>query len=114
MLALRALADEVYIDAKVEDYIVEVVYATREPGLYKLGHLEKLIEYGASPRATIYLAKAARVNALMEGRGYVTPQDIKTIGPDILRHRVHVTYEAEARDIELDLVAEIFSTVDVP
>ena len=115
VLALRALADEVYIDAKVEDYIVEVIYATREPGLYKLGHLEKLIEYGASPRATIYLAKAARVNALMEGRGYVTPQDIKTIGPDILRHRVHVTYEAEARDMKSsDLVAEIFSTVDVP
>jgi MoxR-like ATPase len=115
VLALRRLADEIYLDDKVSDYIVEIVYATREPGLYNLDHLDKLIEYGASPRATIYLAKAARVHALMAGRGYVTPQDIKTVGPDVLRHRVHVTYEAEARDLSsADLLAEIFSTVDVP
>ena len=115
ILGLRAVADEIYIDANVEDYIVEIVYATREPGLYKLEKLEKLIQYGASPRATIYLAQAARVHALMNGRGYVTPQDIKTIGPDVLRHRIHLTYEAEARDLtSSDLLDQIFSTVDVP
>ena len=85
---MRRVADAVYLDPKVEDYIVDVVFATREPAMYRLEKLEKLIEYGGSPRATIYLAQAARVQALMSGRGYVTPQDVKTIGPDVLRHRV--------------------------
>lgn len=112
---MRAVADAIYLDEKVEDYIVEIVFATREPKLYKLDKLERLIEYGASPRATIFLAQAARVQALMSGRGYVTPQDVKTIGPDILRHRVLVTYEAEAQDLTSDdLIQEIFNTVDVP
>ncbi|MDX1383132.1 MAG: AAA family ATPase [Thermoanaerobaculia bacterium] len=112
---IRDLADSVYIDEKVEDYIVDVVFATREPATYGLEHLEKLIEYGASPRATIYLAQASKVHAFMSGRAYVTPQDIKTIGPDVLRHRVLVSYEAEARELDSDaLVREIFNTVDVP
>jgi MoxR-like ATPase len=113
--AMRELADRVYLDAKVEDYIVDVVFATREPASFKLERLEKLIEYGASPRASIYLAQAARVQAFLAGRSYVTPQDVKSVGPDVLRHRVLVSYEAEARDLTPDdLIAEIFNTVDVP
>ena len=112
---MRAVADKIYLDEKVEDYIVDIVFATREPGLYKLEDLDKLIEYGASPRATIYLAMAAKVQALMSGRAYVTPQDVKTIGPDVLRHRVLISYEAEARDLTSDdLIQEILGKVDVP
>jgi MoxR-like ATPase len=112
---MRDLADQVYLDEKVEDYIVDVVFATREPAVYKLADLEKLIDYGASPRATIYLAQAAKVQAFLSGRGYVTPQDVKTIGPDVLRHRIIVSYEAEARDLTSDdLIQQIFNTVDVP
>ena len=112
---IREVADAIYLDSKVEDYIVDIVFATREPSLYKLDHFEALIDYGASPRASIYLAQAARVQAFLSGRAYVTPQDVKTIGPDILRHRVLVSYEAEARDLTSDdLIQEIFNTVDVP
>ncbi|MBI3178551.1 MAG: AAA family ATPase, partial [Deltaproteobacteria bacterium] len=111
----RDVVDAMYIDAKVEDYIVDIVFATREPRLYRLEKLQDLIEYGASPRATIYLALAARVQAFFEGRGYVTPQDVKTVGPDVLRHRVIASYEAEAREMTSDdIVQEIFNTVDVP
>jgi len=99
----------------VEDYIVDLVFATREPGLYKLERHDKLIEYGASPRATIYLAQAAKVQAFMSGRGFVTPQDVKTVSPDVLRHRVLISYEAEAQDLTSDdIIQEIFNTVDVP
>ncbi len=113
--AMRSLADAIYLDEKVEDYVVDIVFATREPGLYKLEKLDKLIEYGASPRATIYLAQAAKVQALMSGRAYVTPQDVKTISPDVLRHRVLISYEAEAQDLTSDdLIQEILGTVDVP
>jgi MoxR-like ATPase len=112
---MRELADEIYVDSKVEDYIVDVVFATREPGAYKLEKLDTLIDYGASPRASIYLAQAAKVQAFLAGRGYVTPQDVKTIGPDVLRHRILLSYEAEARDLTADdLIQEIFNTVDVP
>ncbi len=112
---MREVADAIYVDAKVEDYIVDVVFATREPGAYKMPDLERLIEYGASPRATIYLAQAARVQAFMAGRTYVTPQDVKTVGPDVLRHRVLLSYEAEARELSAeDLVQRVFNTVDVP
>jgi MoxR-like ATPase len=113
--AMRDLADQVYLDAKVEDYIVDVVFATREPASFKMEHMEKLIDYGASPRASIFLAQASRVQAFLSGRGYVTPQDVKSVGPDVLRHRILVSYEAEARDLTSDdLIAEIFNTVDVP
>ncbi len=112
---MREVADAIYLDPKVEDYIVDVVFATREPAAYKLPELERLIDYGASPRATIYLAQAARVQALLSGRTYVTPQDVKTVGPDVLRHRLLVSYEAEARELSAeDLVQKIFNTVDVP
>ena len=114
ILRLRALADEIYMDEKIEDYIVNLVEATRNPGAYKLD-IGGLIRYGASPRATIYLAMAARVQAMLEGRGYVTPQDVKTIGMDVLRHRVIVSYEAEAEEKSSeDLVQQIFDTVEVP
>ncbi len=112
---IRELADAVYMDAKVEDYIVDVVFATRDPAAFRLEKLANLIEYGASPRASIYLAQAAKVMAFLSGRSYVKPQDVKTIGPDVLRHRVLVSYEAEAQDLTSDdLIQEIFNTVDVP
>jgi MoxR-like ATPase len=111
----REVADAVYLDAKVEDYIVDLVFATREPSVYRLADLEKLIEYGASPRATIYLAQASKVQAFMSGRAYTTPQDVKTVAPDVLRHRVLVSYEAEARDLTSDdVIQQILNTVDVP
>ena len=112
---MRQVADEVYLDPKVEDYIVDIVFATREPTVYKLDKLENLIDYGASPRASIYLAQTAKVQAFMSGRAYVTPQDVKTVGPDVLRHRILLSYEAEAQDLTSDdVVQEIFNTVDVP
>jgi MoxR-like ATPase len=114
ILALRALTDEIYMDAKIEEYIVNLVEATRHPGQYGL-QIGELIRYGASPRASIFLAVAARARALLEGRGYVTPQDVKSIGMDVLRHRVIVTYEAEAEEkTSEDLIQQIFDTVEVP
>jgi len=112
---MREVADRVYLDPKIEDYIVDVVFATREPAVYKLEKLENLIDYGASPRASIYLAQTAKVQAFMSGRAYVTPQDVKTVGPDVLRHRILLSYEAEAQDLTSDdVVQEVFNTVDVP
>jgi MoxR-like ATPase len=114
VLRLRALTDEIYMDGKIEEYIVNLVEATRHPDRYKLP-IGELIRYGASPRASIFLAVAARAQALLEGRGYVTPQDVKTIGMDVLRHRVIVTYEAEAEEkTPEDLIKQIFDTVEVP
>ena len=114
ILRLRALIDEIFMDARVEDYIVTLVDATRRPAHYRLA-LEPLIRYGASPRATIYLAMAGRAHALLAGRGYVLPEDIKAVAPDVLRHRLIPTYEAEAlgRTPE-DLLAEILKGVPVP
>ncbi|MBN1844932.1 MAG: AAA family ATPase [Sedimentisphaerales bacterium] len=114
IVRLRELADEIYMDEKIEDYIVHIVQATRTPKQYNL-EIEDLILYGASPRATIYLTMAAKANALLEGRGYVTPQDVKTIGMDVLRHRVIVSYEAEAEEkTSEDIVQQIFNAVEVP
>ena len=112
---MRSIADQVYLDGKIEDYIVDIVFASREPGAYRLDRLEDLIDYGASPRASIYLAQAAKVQAFLSGRGYVTPQDVKTVGPDVLRHRILVSYEAEAQELDPDdVIQDIFNTVDVP
>jgi len=94
----RKVVDEIYMDEKLEKYILDIVFATREPAKYKLNDLAGLIQYGASPRASIYLALASKAYAFIQGRGYVTPQDVKSIGPDILRHRVIVSYEAEAEE----------------
>jgi len=114
ILRLRALTDEIYMDEKVEDYIVSIVLATRDPKEYGLD-VASMIQYGASPRATIFLAMASRAHALLQGRGYVTPQDVKSIGMDVLRHRVIITYEAEAEEkTPEDIVAAIFDNVPVP
>ena len=114
ILEARKVVDEVYIDDRVKDYIVDVVDATRKPGDYGLD-IENLISYGASPRATIYLTVAAKAHAFIQGRGYVTPQDVKSIGMDVLRHRVIVSYEAEAQEqTSEDLVTMIFDNLPVP
>jgi MoxR-like ATPase len=111
---VRSIIDEIYIDDKVKDYIVDVVCATRDPQKYGL-KLANLISYGASPRATIYLAVAAKAHAFLQQRGYVTPQDVKSIGPDVLRHRVIVSYEAEAEDkTSEDVIKTIFDSIEVP
>ncbi|MFC1544665.1 AAA family ATPase [Gemmatimonadota bacterium] len=115
IVRLRAVVREIYMDDKIKDYIVSLVHATREPAQFGLAELDGLIEYGASPRATIYLAQAARANAFMRRRGYVTPEDIKQIGADVLRHRVMLTYEAEAEDLTSeDIIRKVFETVEVP
>ncbi|MDP7420379.1 MAG: AAA family ATPase, partial [bacterium] len=114
ILRLRALADEIYVDDRLVDYIVEIVSATRSPGEYGLD-LGEYIRYGASPRASIYLTMAARGHALLAGRGYVSPQDIKSVGLDILRHRVILSYEAEAEErTPEDIIKTIFDHIEVP
>ncbi len=111
---VRAVVDEIYIDEKIKDYIVDVVCATREPGKYGI-EMGNFINYGASPRASIYLAIAAKAHAFIQQRGYVTPQDVKSIGPDVLRHRVIVSYEAEAEDkTSEDIIKTIFDNIEVP
>ena len=114
VVRLRELADEVYMDSKIEEYIVNLVEATRNPSAYGLD-IAELIRYGASPRATIFLAMASRARALLQGRGYVTPQDVKSVAYDVFRHRVTVTYEAEAEDLASeDLIKKVLDTVEVP
>jgi len=110
----RKLVDEVYVDEKIKQYIINIVFATRNPQMYDL-NISDLIEYGASPRATIYLCAAAKAHAFIRRRGYVTPEDVKAIGLDVLRHRVIVTYEAEAEEMTSeDVVRKIFDQVEVP
>ena len=110
----RRVLNEIYIDDKVKDYIVDIVCATRDPEHYKL-QLQGLIQLGASPRASIALTLAAKAYAFLKGRGYVTPQDVKSIGMDVLRHRVSVTYEAEAEDkTSENIIQKIFSELPVP
>jgi len=114
ILAARKVVDAVYMDDKIKNYIVDLIFATRDPKSYNID-VADLIEYGASPRATIYLAIAAKAYAFLQGRGYVTPQDVKTIGMDVLRHRVIVSYEAEAEDkTSEDVIKRIFDEVPVP
>ncbi|MEA3189206.1 MAG: MoxR-like ATPase [Chthoniobacter sp.] len=110
----RSIVNEIYIDDRVKDYIVDVVWATREPAKYKL-NLEGMIRYGGSPRATINLTLAAKARAFLQGRGYVTPQDVKSAGADVLRHRIIVSYEAEAENVTSETVIEkIFAGLPVP
>ncbi len=114
ILRARALVNTIYVDDRVKDYIVDVVFASRDPRAYKLS-LDGMIRYGASPRATIALTLAARARAFMAGRGYVTPQDVKSIGHDVLRHRIIVSYEAEAEEVTSEQVIEkIFAGLAVP
>ncbi len=111
----RELVRKVYIDDALKQYIVNIVFATREPAAFGLAKLEDLIQFGASPRASIYLNMAARANAFMNHRGYVIPEDVKSVGMDVLRHRVIPTYEAEAEELTSeDIVQQIFDAVDVP
>jgi MoxR-like ATPase len=103
------------MDEKVERYIVDIVFATREPKKYGLEELEDLISYGASPRASIYLAQAAKAQAFLRSRGYVTPEDVRAIGLDVLRHRIIVTYEAEAEEKSPEyVVGQVLSRIEVP
>ncbi len=115
IIRVRGVVDEVYIDEKIEKYIIDIVFATRDPKAYNLDELAPLIQYGASPRASIYLTVAAKAYAFIQGRGYVIPQDVKDIGMDVLRHRVIVSYEAEAEEkTSEDIVKRIFDEVEVP
>lgn len=110
----RDVVNSIYIDEKLLDYIVNVVFATREPNVAGID-IKDLIQYGASPRASLYLAHAAKAYAFLQGRGYVIPQDVKTVGMDVLRHRVLLSYEAEAEDFTSDdIIAKIFENVEVP
>jgi len=114
IIRAREIVNRIFIDDRVKDYIVDIVWATRRPQEFHLG-MEGLIRYGASPRATINLTLAARAHAFLNGRGYVTPQDIKSVGADVLRHRVIVGYEAEAEEITSEIVIQrIFTGLPVP
>jgi MoxR-like ATPase len=111
----RQVVSQVYIDEKIRDYIVNLVQATRDPKSYGMADMADFIEYGASPRASIYLNLAARAHAFLRRRGYVTPEDIKAIGADVLRHRVILTYEAEAEEVTSEqVVRKLFDHVEVP
>jgi MoxR-like ATPase len=108
------VVDQIYVDDKIKDYILSIVFCTRDPEQYNL-KLNDYIRYGGSPRATIYLTLAARAHAFMEGRGYVTPQDVKSIAPDVLRHRVIISYEAEAEELTSDnIIAQVLNELPVP
>ena len=112
---LRDLMHQIYVDEKVKDYILDLVFATRDPAQYKLDNLKPLIAYGASPRASIMLTVVSKAHAFLRGRGYVTPDDVKQIGMDVMRHRVLVTYEAEAEDMTSEhIIQKIFDQVEVP
>ncbi|MFT7624329.1 MAG: MoxR-like ATPase [Myxococcota bacterium] len=115
IMAARDVVRQVYIDDKVKQYIINVVFATREPESFGLSSLKDFIDFGASPRASIWLNMAARAHAFMNGRGYVIPEDIKSVGVDVLRHRVILTYEAEAEEVSSEqVVQQIFEAVDIP
>jgi MoxR-like ATPase len=114
ILATRKLVDQIHVDDKIRDYIVKIVFATRKPQDFKLD-VKHFIQFGASPRATIYLTLAAKAWALLQGRDYVIPEDIKNIGPDVLRHRIILTYEAEAQAVTTDaIIKQVFNAVPVP
>ncbi len=115
ILKARELCKKIYIDDKLKDYIIDLVFATRNPRDYGLDELESLIRYGASPRASIYLTTTARALAFLKGRGFVIPEDIKELAPDVLRHRIILTYEAEAEEVTTDqIVQKILAGVEVP
>lgn len=114
ILRARQAVDEIYVDDKIKDYILNIIFATREPETFKLD-IKPYLRYGASPRATIFLTLAAKAHAFLHGRGYVTPQDVKNMAPDVLRHRVLVSYEAEAEELRSDdLITRILNALPVP
>ena len=115
LLEARKVVRQVYVDEKVKEYIVDVVFATRQPAKHGLKDLAPLVEYGASPRASIALNMAARAHAFLRHRGYVTPEDVKAVGPDVLRHRLVLTYEADAEEVTSEqIVKRVFEVVEVP
>jgi MoxR-like ATPase len=115
ILSARAIVNEIYVDEKLKNYILDLVFASRFPDKYRLEGLKPLIAYGGSPRATICMTQAAKAYAFLQGRGYVTPEDVKAIGADVLRHRILLTYEAEAENTTSeDVVNKLFAAVEVP
>jgi MoxR-like ATPase len=115
VLVARRAVENVHLDERLKDYIVQMVFASRQPAAYRLGELKSLIAYGASPRASIYLAMAARAHAFVDGRGYVLPDDVKAIAHDVLRHRIVTTYEAEAEELTTDdIVDSLLEGVEIP
>ncbi|MEE8341754.1 MAG: MoxR family ATPase [Candidatus Neomarinimicrobiota bacterium] len=115
IFAAQKTINDIYVDDKVEEYILKLVFATRSPEKYRLDDLQNLIEYGASPRTSINLVLASKARAFLEHRGYITPEDVRYIGADILRHRIILTYEAEAEEITSDdIVQRLFDTIEVP
>src|SRR5690606_15067501 len=115
IMETRRLVDALHMDEAVRDYIVKIVLATRDPSSAGIKGLSALIRFGASPRATISLSMAARAWAFMNGRGYVVPQDVKDIGMDVLRHRIILSYEAEAEEVTTeDIVRQVFDAIPVP
>ena len=115
IVAAREVVSSVYMDEKIERYIVDIIFATRNPEDYKLDNLKSLISYGGSPRASISLAKASKAYAFIKRRGYVIPEDVRAVSHDVLRHRIGLTYEAEAENIGAeDIITEILNAVEVP
>jgi MoxR-like ATPase len=115
IIEARKTIYDIYVDEKIETYIVDIVMATRKPSQFGLEDLDALIDYGASPRASIYLTLAAKAYAFLKGRGYVTPEDVRAIGMEVLRHRIIPSYEAEAEDVTPEsIVTKIFETVEIP
>ncbi len=115
ILRIQKLIETIYVDPKIENYVLDLVFASRQPESFKLSDLKPLIQYGASPRASIYLIKAARAHAFLRHRGYVVPEDIRAIGMDVLRHRITVSYEAEAEEVSSeDVITKMFNTIEVP
>lgn len=115
LLYARQVVRQIYVDDKIKDYVLDLIFATRQPAEKGLADLKPLIDFGASPRGSIYLIMAARAHAFLKGRGYVTPEDIKQIAPDVLRHRIVISYEAEAEEVtSADIVQRILDKVEVP
>jgi MoxR-like ATPase len=115
ILRARKMVREVYMDEKIEQYIVDIVFASRDPGQYGMADMEPLIAFGGSPRASINMALAAKAYAFIKRRGYVIPEDVRAICPDVLRHRIGLTYEAEAENVSVqDIINQFLNTVEVP
>lgn len=115
VIEAQKIVEQIYLDEKIERYIVDIVFATRFPGEYGLQDLQGIISFGASPRASIGLAKAARAYAFLCGRGFVIPEDVRAVCHDVLRHRIGLTYEAEANNISADeIISDILNKVEVP
>ncbi|MFQ6611807.1 MAG: AAA family ATPase [Fidelibacterota bacterium] len=115
ILMAQGTIDDIYVDEKIEDYVLSLVFATRDPEAYRLEDLKEMIEYGASPRATINLILAAKARAFIEHRGFITPEDIRYVGIDVLRHRIILTYEAEAEDLSSeDVIRRLYEVIEVP